>query len=146
MRSLMSLVEGLAVDHSELSAPDVVGTTDIALLGQMLNVSSPLIFHNAMRKVIMNHSENLNDFEILEIARAFINFVGMGTEEGIRVALRLGHITRAHTLDKDEEPAEDVPLDGTLAKELADELADDPIDPIEPEIELPSGESDLPRR
>jgi hypothetical protein len=108
MRDLISLVEGISVNKSELAAPDVVGITDLQELGQMLRVANPLIFHNAMRKIVANRSETLNDFEILEVARAFINFVSLGTEEGIRIAMRLGHVTRAHHMgDTDTDDTQD---------------------------------------
>lgn len=96
MRSLIDLAESLAVSHRELDAPDVTGVISASELALMFKSTNPTIFTLAMRKILANRSEQLNDFEIIEIAKAFISFVGMTTEEATRVAIRLGQITPAH--------------------------------------------------
>jgi hypothetical protein len=142
MRHLISIVESLAIDRKELDAPDVIGVTDIEVLTQMLKVPDQQTFRNAMRKIIMNRSESMNDFEVLEVARAFINFVSMGTEEGIRVAMLLGHVTKKRGGENGDELPDD------LADELADEL--DIADVLNKEPEIPEPEmpepTELPKR
>ena len=96
MRSLMNLVESLAVNHRELDAPDITGVVSPSELALMFKSTNPTIFTLAMRKILANHSEQLNDFEIIEITKAFISFVGMSTEEATRIAIRLGQVTLAH--------------------------------------------------
>lgn len=139
MRTHIDLIESLAVDHAELTAPEITGVLPFAEIAELFKVDDPLIFTLAMRKILNNHTQNLNDFEILEIAKAFINFVGMTTEEGVRIATRMGLITQAH-IDTSDVGSEADDLEGAdIEQELADLDAAEEI--IEPEIEIDPSEN-----
>lgn len=136
MRNLIDIAESLAINHRELDAPDVTGVLSFSELAELFKTDNPLIFSLAMRKILSNRSEMLNDFEILEVTKAFINFVGMSTEEGMRIAMRLGHITKAHH-EGIPSPTEldDSDFEQELEAELEEPAPEPEIAPENPEEE-----------
>lgn len=91
MRDLINIAERLTFDRQQLDAPDILGLIDIEWLAEMLHVEAEdhIIFRNAMRKILVNRSEDMNDFEIFNVADAFVNFIGLSPEDKMIIARRL---------------------------------------------------------
>lgn len=120
----MNLVERFNIDREELDSPNHTGIVDIHMLADILGERDINHFRAAMMKVFSNRSEDLNDFEIFEMAHAFINYIGLTPEQKVRIAMLLSPINPSHGTHTGPHPEIE-----TEAEELQQEL-----DALEAEI------------
>lgn len=123
MRKFINLIERFNIDRSELDSPDHSGIVDIGLLAEILGVRDYNHFRSGMMKIFANRSEDLSDFEIFEMAHAFVNFIGLPPEDKMRFAMRLSPINPSHGTHKGPHPEVEIEDFELELDSLEDEIA-----------------------